>query len=41
MPLDTYHFWTREWMTFPNGTHVVEVEIDPDTGVSQSSQGIG
>ena len=23
---------TREWMTFPNGTHVVEVEIDPDTG---------
>ena len=31
-PLDTYHFWTREWMTFPNGTHVVEVEIDPDTG---------
>ena len=30
--LDTYHFWTREWMTFPNGTHVVEVEIDPDTG---------
>jgi aerobic carbon-monoxide dehydrogenase large subunit len=31
-PLDTYHFWTREWMTFPNGTHVVEVEIDLDTG---------
>ena len=31
-PLDTYHAWTREWMTFPNGTHVVEVEIDPDTG---------
>ena len=31
-PLDTYHFWTREWMTFPNGTHVAEVEIDPDTG---------
>jgi aerobic carbon-monoxide dehydrogenase large subunit len=31
-PLDTYHFWTREWMTFPNGTHVVEVEIDPETG---------
>ena len=24
--------WTREWMTFPNGTHVVEVEIDRDTG---------
>jgi len=31
-PLDTYHYWTREWMTFPNGTHVVEVEIDRDTG---------
>jgi carbon-monoxide dehydrogenase large subunit len=31
-PLDTYHFWTREWMTFPNGMHVVEVEIDRDTG---------
>ena len=31
-PLDTYHFWTREWMTFPNGAHVAEVEIDPDTG---------
>jgi aerobic carbon-monoxide dehydrogenase large subunit len=30
--LDTYHFWTREHMTFPNGTHVVEVEIDRDTG---------
>jgi carbon-monoxide dehydrogenase large subunit len=32
-PLDTYHAWTREHMTFPNGTHVVEVEIDPDTGI--------
>ena len=31
-PLDTYHYWTREWMTYPNGTHVVEVEIDRDTG---------
>jgi carbon-monoxide dehydrogenase large subunit len=31
-PLDTYYAWTREWMTFPNGTHVVEVEIDPETG---------
>ena len=30
--LDTYHAWTRRWMTFPNGAHVVEVEIDPDTG---------
>ena len=27
--LDTYHQWTREAMTFPNGTHVAEVEIDP------------
>ncbi len=32
MLLDTYHAWTREWMTFPNGAHVVEVEIDRDTG---------
>ena len=31
-PLDSYHAWTREWMTFPNGAHVVEVEIDRDTG---------
>jgi carbon-monoxide dehydrogenase large subunit len=31
-PLDTFHAWTREHMTFPNGTHVVEVEIDRDTG---------
>jgi carbon-monoxide dehydrogenase large subunit len=31
-PLDTYHHWTREAMTFPNGTHVAEVEIDRDTG---------
>ena len=31
-PLDTYYAWTREWMTFPNGAHVVEVEIDPETG---------
>jgi carbon-monoxide dehydrogenase large subunit len=30
--LDTYHAWTREHMTFPNGAHVVEVEIDRDTG---------
>lgn len=34
-PLDTYYAWTREHMTFPNGTHVVEVEIDPDTGVTR------
>ena len=31
-PLDTYHYWTRDAMTFPNGTHVVEVEVDRDTG---------
>lgn len=31
-PLDTYHHWTRDAMTFPNGTHVVEVEVDRDTG---------
>lgn len=31
-PLDTFHTWTREHMTFPNGAHVVEVEIDRDTG---------
>jgi aerobic carbon-monoxide dehydrogenase large subunit len=31
-PLDTYHVWTRQWMTFPNGAHVAEVEIDRDTG---------
>jgi aerobic carbon-monoxide dehydrogenase large subunit len=31
-PLDTYYRWTREWMTFPNGAHVVEIEIDRDTG---------
>ncbi len=31
-PLDTYHFWKREHLTFPNGTHVAEVEVDPETG---------
>ena len=31
-PLDTYYAWTREWMTFPNGTHVAEIEIDLETG---------
>jgi len=31
-PLDTYYAWTREWMTFPNGAHVVEIEVDRDTG---------
>ncbi len=33
-PLDTFHAWTREAMTFPNGAHVVEVEIDPETGAT-------
>jgi carbon-monoxide dehydrogenase large subunit len=31
-PLDSYYAWTREWMTYPNGAHVAEVEIDRDTG---------
>jgi carbon-monoxide dehydrogenase large subunit len=31
-PLDTYHYWTREAMTYPNGAHVAEIEIDRDTG---------
>lgn len=30
--LDTYHRWTRDAMTFPNGTHIAEVEVDPETG---------
>lgn len=30
--LDTYNHWTREHMTFPNGAHAVEIEIDPETG---------
>src|SRR6516225_7195103 len=30
-PLDTYHAWTRQGMTFPNGAHVAEVEIDRET----------
>jgi carbon-monoxide dehydrogenase large subunit len=32
VPLDTFHTWTREAMTFPSGTHVVEVEVDRATG---------
>jgi carbon-monoxide dehydrogenase large subunit len=32
LPLDTFHAWKREHMTFPNGAHVVEVEIDRETG---------
>jgi carbon-monoxide dehydrogenase large subunit len=35
IPLDTYYAWTREWMTFPNGSHVAEVEIDPETGMAR------
>jgi len=31
-PLDTYHHWKREHLTFPNGAHVVEIEIDRETG---------
>jgi len=31
-PLDTYHFWKRDDLTFPNGAHVVEIEIDRETG---------
>ncbi|MDO9706723.1 xanthine dehydrogenase family protein molybdopterin-binding subunit [Paracraurococcus lichenis] len=31
-PLDTYHHWTRQHLTYPNGTHVAEVEIDRETG---------
>jgi len=31
-PLDTYHFWKREHLTFPNGLHVAEVEVDAETG---------
>ncbi len=30
--LDTYRRWTRDAMTFPNGTHIAEVEVDPETG---------
>jgi carbon-monoxide dehydrogenase large subunit len=30
--LDTYNHWTREHMTFPNGAHAVEIEIDRETG---------
>jgi carbon-monoxide dehydrogenase large subunit len=31
-PLAAYHRWTRKWMTFPNGAHVAEIEIDRETG---------
>ncbi len=32
-PLDTYHAWTRDAMTYPNGVHIAEVAVDPETGV--------
>jgi carbon-monoxide dehydrogenase large subunit len=31
--LDESFFYTREANAFPNGCHIVEVEIDPETGV--------
>jgi carbon-monoxide dehydrogenase large subunit len=34
-PLDTYHAWTRDEMTYPNGAHIAEVEIDRDTGATR------
>src|SRR6202000_2409832 len=34
-PLDADHNTTDTPSTFPNGCHVAEVEIDPDTGVIQ------
>jgi carbon-monoxide dehydrogenase large subunit len=32
VPIDTYHVWIRAHMTYPNGLHVAEVEVDPETG---------
>ena len=31
--LDTFHEYVREAHTFPNGCHIAEVEVDPDTGL--------
>ncbi len=31
--LDSYHWTLLDRITFPNGCHVAEVELDPDTGV--------
>ena len=31
--LEAYHLYIREQGTFPNGCHVAEVEVDPETGV--------
>jgi carbon-monoxide dehydrogenase large subunit len=33
MPLDTYHAFTREAMTYPCGAHAAEVTVDTETGV--------
>jgi aerobic carbon-monoxide dehydrogenase large subunit len=32
-PLDTFHAFTREAMTYPCGAHAAEVTVDQDTGV--------
>jgi carbon-monoxide dehydrogenase large subunit len=31
--LDSYHWTLLDRITFPNGCHVAEVELDPETGV--------
>jgi carbon-monoxide dehydrogenase large subunit len=31
--IDTYHWNLLDLITFPNGCHVAEVEVDPETGV--------
>ena len=31
-PLDSYHWTLLDRITFPNGCHVAEVEVDPETG---------
>lgn len=31
-PLSAYKAWTRDAVTFPNGAHIVEVEVNPTTG---------
>ena len=33
-PLDSYSWTLLDRITFPNGCHVAEVELDPDTGVA-------
>lgn len=32
-PLDTFHAFTRDAMTYPSGAHAAEVTVDQDTGV--------